>query len=128
PCITWMQPRRTSSFGDSACTSAPSNTIEPLVTSPRSEWSRLEIALSVVVLPEPLAPRSATMPPFCTDNDTPLSTKMTRSYTTSILLSARMASAAGSEALLIGKAVGIGCAPQRHSGAERSEEPGIHIH
>src|ERR1700723_262829 len=72
-----MHPRRTTSLGESDCTCAPSNTIEPLVTSPRSEWSRLEIALSVVVLPDPLAPRSATMPPFCTDSDTPLSTRMT---------------------------------------------------
>ena len=31
-----MQPRRTSSFGLSACTSAPSKMMEPLVTSPRS--------------------------------------------------------------------------------------------
>ena len=38
--------------------------IEPLVTSPRSACSRLEIAFSVVVLPAPLAPSSATMPPL----------------------------------------------------------------
>jgi hypothetical protein len=47
---------RTSSFGDSPCTVTPSNSIEPLVTSPRSACSRLEIAFSVVVLPAPLAP------------------------------------------------------------------------
>src|SRR6516225_9690732 len=47
------------------------------------------------------------MPPFCTDNDTPLSTRMTRSYTTSILLRARMASAAGSGATFIGEAAGM---------------------
>ena len=35
-CIQVMQ-GRTTSLGESACTSAPSNTIEPLVTSPRSE-------------------------------------------------------------------------------------------
>ena len=61
PSITWMQPRRTSSLGERACTSSPSNTIEPLVTSPRSACSRLDIAFSVVVLPAPLAPSSATM-------------------------------------------------------------------
>ena len=41
-------------------------------------WSsRLEIAFSVVVLPAPLAPRSAVMPPFGTASDTPFSTRMT---------------------------------------------------
>ena len=39
------------------------NSIEPFVTSPRSARSRFEIAFRVVVLPAPLAPRSATMPP-----------------------------------------------------------------
>ena len=42
---------------------SPRNSIVPLVTSPRSARSRLEIAFSVVVLPAPLAPSSATMPP-----------------------------------------------------------------
>jgi hypothetical protein len=63
------------SDGDSACTSAPLNTIEPLVTSPRSECRRLEIALSVVVFPAVFAPRSATIPPLGTFSDIPLSTK-----------------------------------------------------
>jgi len=35
PSITWMQPRRTSSLGERCCTSAPSNEMVPLVTSPR---------------------------------------------------------------------------------------------
>src|SRR5262249_46214916 len=48
-----------------------------------------------------------TMPPFCTDNDTPLSTRMTRSYTTSILLRERMALAAGSGAAFIGVAASM---------------------
>ena len=52
-------------------------TIEPLVTSPRSARSRFEIAFSVVVLPAPLAPRSATMPPFGTSSETPFSTRIT---------------------------------------------------
>ena len=77
PSITCTQPRRTSSFGERACTSSPSNTIEPLVTSPRSECSRFEIALRVVVLPAPFAPSSATMPPFGTPSDTPFNTRMT---------------------------------------------------
>ena len=77
PSMTWMQPRLTRSSGESACTSRPSKTIEPLVTSPRSVRSRLEIAFSVVVLPAPLAPRRAVMPPFGTVSDTPFSTRMT---------------------------------------------------
>ena len=56
---------------------SPSKAIEPFVTSPRSAWRRLEIALSVVVLPAPLAPSSAVMPPAGTDSDTPFSTRMT---------------------------------------------------
>src|SRR5437870_5193208 len=56
---------------------SPSNSIEPLVISPRSAWSRLEIALSVVDLPAPLAPRRATTPPAGTSSDTPFNTKIT---------------------------------------------------
>ena len=37
-------------------TRSPRNSIRPLVTSPRSARSRFETALSVVVLPAPLAP------------------------------------------------------------------------
>ena len=36
------------------------------MTSPRSDFNRLEIAFSVVVLPAPLPPRSAVIPPFGT--------------------------------------------------------------
>src|SRR5580658_896986 len=68
--------------------------IEPLVTSPRSARSRFEIAFSVVVLPAPLAPRSATMPAFGTVSDTPLSTRIRLLYTTSILLTLRIVSPA----------------------------------
>ena len=49
----------------------------PFVTSPRSECSRFETAFSVVVLPAPFPPRSAVMPPFLTDSDTPFSTRIT---------------------------------------------------
>ena len=77
PSITWMQPRRTRSLGVRPSTRSPLNSIAPLVTSPRSERMRLEIAFSVVDLPAPLAPRSATMPPSGTSSETPLSTRMT---------------------------------------------------
>jgi len=39
--------------------------------------SRLEIALSVVDLPAPLAPRRATRPPAGTSSDTPFNTRIT---------------------------------------------------
>ena len=48
------------------------------MTSPRSARSRLEIAFKVVVLPAPLAPSSATIPPFGTLSDTPFSTSAMR--------------------------------------------------
>jgi hypothetical protein len=51
----------------------------PLVTSPRSERSKPEIALSVVVLPAPLAPSSVVMAPSPTLSDTPLRTRITPS-------------------------------------------------
>ena len=72
--MTWIAPRRTRSLGESRSTRSPSNMIAPLVTSPRSARSRLEIAFSVVVLPAPLAPSSATIPPFGTLSDTPFRT------------------------------------------------------
>ena len=56
---------------------SPRSSIEPLVTSPRSPASRLLTARSVVVLPAPLPPISATMPPSGTCSDTPFSTRMT---------------------------------------------------
>ena len=58
--------------GVSPSTRSPLNSMEPLVTSPRSERMRLEIDFSVVDLPAPLAPRMATMPPCGTSSDTPL--------------------------------------------------------
>ena len=56
-----------------------SSVMEPLVTLPRSVPSTPEMALSVVVLPAPLAPSSVVMAPACTSSDTPLSTRMTLS-------------------------------------------------
>jgi hypothetical protein len=41
---------------------SPRSSMPPLVTSPRSPLSRLEMARSVVVLPAPLPPSRATMP------------------------------------------------------------------
>ena len=55
----------------------PWSSTTPLVTSPRSVRSSPEIAFSVVLLPAPLAPSSATIPPSGTWRDTPLSTRMT---------------------------------------------------
>ena len=72
-----MQPRRTRAFGVALSTRSPSNSIEPFVTSPRSVRRRFEIAFSVVVLPAPLAPRIATMPPRGTESDTPFRTRIT---------------------------------------------------
>ncbi|MNL62528.1 hypothetical protein D3C87_1865570 [compost metagenome] len=77
PSITWITPRRTRSLGVSWSTRSPRYSIEPLVTSPRSACSRLEMALSVVVLPAPLAPSSATILPSGTSSETPLSTRIT---------------------------------------------------
>ena len=56
---------------------SPMNSMLPLVTSPRSVRSRPEMALSVVLLPAPLAPRRATMPPSGTASDTPFNTRIT---------------------------------------------------
>jgi hypothetical protein len=53
------------------------NSTEPLVTSPRSDRIRFEIALSVVDLPAPFAPSNATTPPSMTSSETPLSTRIT---------------------------------------------------
>src|SRR5260370_10496904 len=52
----------------------PRSTLFPYTTLFRSE-----IAFRVVVLPAPLAPSNATMPPRGTLSETPLRTRMTRS-------------------------------------------------
>ena len=56
---------------------SPRSSIEPFVTAPRSPASRLLTARSVVVLPAPLPPISATILPSGTCSDTPFSTRMT---------------------------------------------------
>ena len=66
PSITWKMPRRTILSGSMPLMRSPSNTISPRVTSPSSVFSRPEIAFSVVDLPAPLAPSSATIAPFGT--------------------------------------------------------------
>ena len=48
----------------------------PLVTSPRSDFNKLDIDFRVVLLPAPLPPNSAVMPPFSTDKLTPLTPKI----------------------------------------------------
>src|SRR4051794_15874284 len=74
---------------------SPSNTIWPRVTSPSSVLSRPEIAFRVVDLPAPLAPSSATISPLRTSRLNPRSTRMTLSYTTSMLRTASSAAGAG---------------------------------
>src|ERR1700688_10499 len=66
PSSTCASPSRTRSGGSSASRFFPANVMSPLVTSPRSGRRRPLIALSVVLLPAPLAPRRATRPPSCT--------------------------------------------------------------
>ncbi len=75
--MTWMTPRLTISEVLSFSMRSPRNSMQPLVTSPRSPASRLDTARSVVVLPAPLPPRMATTPPSGTCSDTPLSTRIT---------------------------------------------------
>ena len=79
PSITWKMPRRTILSGSMPLMRSPSNTISPRVTSPSSVLSSPEIAFSVVDLPAPLAPSSATMAPFGTSRLKPRSTRMTSS-------------------------------------------------
>ena len=55
----------------------PMNSMLPSVTRPLSVLSRPEIAFSVVVLPAPLAPSSATIWPSGTSSDRPFRTRMT---------------------------------------------------
>src|SRR5580700_9222814 len=57
--------------------------MEPRLTRPRSALIKFEIALSVVVLPAPLGPNSATIAPSSTSSDTPRKARMTSSYVAS---------------------------------------------
>ena len=79
PSITWKMPRRTILSGSMPSMRSPSNMISPRVTSPSSVLSRPEIAFSVVDLPAPLAPSSATIAPLGTSRLRPRSTRMTSS-------------------------------------------------
>src|SRR6516165_3257279 len=102
--MTWISPRLTTEAASSASIRSPAKLIEPLVTSPRSARSRLEIAFNVVVLPAPLPPSNATMPPSGTSSETPFSTRMTWLYMTSMLLtasSARASDMAGAPSLTL---------------------------
>ena len=58
--------------GGSASMFSPRKCSSPRVTSPRSAFSKPLIDLSSVLLPAPLAPSSATMPPCGTSIETPL--------------------------------------------------------
>ena len=75
--MTWTIPRVTTSAGSFRWIGCPSHSIVPLVTSPRSVRSSPEIAFRVVLLPAPLAPRRATMPPAGTRSETPFNTRIT---------------------------------------------------
>jgi hypothetical protein len=77
PSITWTTPRSTIADVLSRSMRSPRSSIDPFVTAPRSPSSRLLTARSVVVLPAPLPPMSATMLPSRTWSDTPLRTRMT---------------------------------------------------
>ena len=54
--------------GEQRAMSSPSN-----LMLPREGWSRPESERSIVLLPAPLAPISATIWPLSTESDTPLS-------------------------------------------------------
>ena len=58
---------------------SPPSSMAPSVTSPSSACKSPEIALSVVLLPAPLEPRSATIFPSGTSRERPFSTRMTSS-------------------------------------------------
>ena len=75
--MTWTIPRLTTSAGSFLWIGCAWNSIVPFVTSPRSVRSSPEIAFRVVLLPAPLAPRRATMPPSETQSDTPFNTRIT---------------------------------------------------
>ena len=69
---------------------SPSNVTDPLATRPSSFLSKPEMAFSVVLLPAPLAPSSATHWPGPTLSDTPFTARMTSEYSTSMLLTTSM--------------------------------------
>ena len=91
PSNTWTRPILVISNGRMPSMRRPSNSMLPLVTSPRSVRSTPEIAFRVVVLPAPLAPSRVVILPASTAIETPFSTRMTLSYTTSMLFSDSMA-------------------------------------
>ena len=57
----------------------PRKRIEPSVTSPSSDFSKPEMAFSMVVLPAPFGPSKATICRSRTTREMPLSTRMARS-------------------------------------------------
>ena len=75
--MTCTMPIPTISPGASASVRLPRNSIEPLVTSPRSDASKVDTDFKVVLLPAPLAPSKATILPCGTSKETPRSTKIT---------------------------------------------------
>ncbi len=71
PSITCDSPRRTSACGAMPVVSWPLKRMPPPARAPSSSGSRLEMALSVELLPAPLLPSRATMCPRGTASDRP---------------------------------------------------------
>src|ERR687888_2083232 len=78
PSGTCATPRPTISWGGTPTSDAVSSVIVP-----ERGWRRPEIALSVVVFPAPLLPRSATISPRPTSSPTPLSARISPYATSS---------------------------------------------
>ena len=75
--MTCTTPRRTISEAAWRWIDSPASSTPPFVTSPRSVRKSPEMALSVVDLPAPLAPRRATIPSPGTRSETPFNTRIT---------------------------------------------------
>ncbi|SBW80212.1 hypothetical protein PVE_R1G2326 [Pseudomonas veronii 1YdBTEX2] len=69
-------PWRTRWLGSTPARSWPAYSITPRLTSARSARTSPEIALSVVLLPAPLAPSKATIAPLGTLSDTPATARI----------------------------------------------------
>ena len=75
--MTWKIPLRTIFSGSMPLIFSPMNSMVPLVTSPSSLLRRPEMALRVVDLPAPLAPRRVVIFPSSQEMDRPLRTRIT---------------------------------------------------
>jgi hypothetical protein len=75
---TSAMPSRATRCGGQFSMRSPWNWTTPSLTRASSRPRKPEIARSVVVLPAPLLPMSATMPPAGTRNETPCTAVLTR--------------------------------------------------